>query len=78
MKADQPERLVDISSKPAQNEIVFTFLCSVVDGKPTLSDEADEIAFFSLSEIPEKTSRKQRERVEGFLQNPDWVLWRVQ
>jgi 8-oxo-dGTP diphosphatase len=45
----KPKRIIDISSKPVQREIVLTFLCSVVRGKPKLSDEADEIAFFALS-----------------------------
>jgi ADP-ribose pyrophosphatase YjhB (NUDIX family) len=71
-----PERIIDISSKLVQREIVLTFLCSVVRGKPTLSDEADEIAFFSFSELPEKISPRQRERVEDFFQNPDGIVWR--
>jgi 8-oxo-dGTP diphosphatase len=62
----KPKRIIDISSKPLHREIVLTFLCSVVRGKPTLSDEADEIAFFSLPELPEKISLRQRERVEDF------------
>jgi NADH pyrophosphatase NudC (nudix superfamily) len=72
------KRIIDISSKPLHCEIVLTFLCSVVHGKPTLSDEADEIAFFSLSELPENISLRQRERVEGFFQNPDGTVWRKQ
>jgi 8-oxo-dGTP diphosphatase len=71
----KPKRIIDISSKPVHREIVLTFLCSVVRGKPTLSDEADAIVFFSLSELPEKISPRQRER-EGFFQNPDGIVWR--
>ena len=74
----KPKRIIDISSKPLHREIVITFLCSVVRGKPTLSDEADEIAFFNLSELPEKISPRQHERVEGFFQNPDGTVWRKQ
>jgi ADP-ribose pyrophosphatase YjhB (NUDIX family) len=72
----KPKRIIDISSKPIQREIVLTFLCSVVRGKPKLSDEADAIVFFSLSELPENISPRQRERVEGFFQNPNGIVWR--
>jgi hypothetical protein len=34
------------------------------------------IAFFALSELPENISLKQRERVEGFFQNPEETVWR--
>ena len=72
----KPERLIDISSKPLHREIVLTFLCLVARGKPKLSDEADAIVFFSLSELPEKISLRQRERVVDFFQNPDGIVWR--
>jgi 8-oxo-dGTP diphosphatase len=72
----RPKRIIDISSKPVHREIVLTFLCSVVRGKPKLSDEADEIAFFALAELPENISLRQRERVEGFFQNPEETVWR--
>jgi ADP-ribose pyrophosphatase YjhB (NUDIX family) len=52
----KPKRIIDISSKPIQREIVLTFLCLVVRGKLNLSDEADAIAFFALSELPENIS----------------------
>jgi ADP-ribose pyrophosphatase YjhB (NUDIX family) len=57
----KPKRIIDISSKPLEREIVLTFLCSVVRGKPKLSDEADEISFFALTELPENISSRQRE-----------------
>jgi ADP-ribose pyrophosphatase YjhB (NUDIX family) len=72
----KPKRIIDISSKPSEREIVLTFLCSVVRGKPKLSDEADAIAFFALTELPENISLRQRERVEKFFQNPDGTVWR--
>jgi 8-oxo-dGTP diphosphatase len=72
----KPKRIIDISSKPVDREIVLTFLCSVVRGKPKLSDEADAVAFFGLSELPENIFLRQRERVEEFFQNPEEMVWR--
>jgi 8-oxo-dGTP diphosphatase len=72
----KPVRIIDVSSKPSERELVLTFLCSVVRGKLTLSDEADEIAYFALEELPDNMSQRQRERLDGFYKNPDGVVGR--
>lgn len=60
-------RLVGIYSKPDQRELVFSFACVVTGGTPALSDEADEIAYFSMADIPANTLPKQVERIHDAL-----------
>jgi 8-oxo-dGTP diphosphatase len=61
------ERLAGIYSKPDQAELVFSFVCAILAGIPTLTDEADEIAYFALGEIPRNTLIKQVERIHDAL-----------
>jgi 8-oxo-dGTP diphosphatase len=60
-------RLAGIYSKPDQAELVFSFVCTILAGIPTLTDEADEIAYFALEEIPRNTLIKQVERIHDAL-----------
>jgi mutator protein MutT len=70
-------KLLGIYFKTEQNEIVFSFECSVKNGEPILSDEADEIKFFSLEEIPANTAPRQVERIKDYLlQNTKEVILR--
>jgi len=61
------ERLAGIYSKPDQAELVFSFVCTILAGAPTLTDEADEIAYFALDEVPRNTSIKHFERIRDAL-----------
>jgi hypothetical protein len=61
------ERLAGIYSKPDQAELVFSFVCTIRDGIPTITDEADEIAYLPLDEIPRNTLIKQVERIHDAL-----------
>ncbi len=42
-------------------------MCTILAGAPTLTDEADEIAYFALDEVPRNTSIKQFERIRDAL-----------
>ena len=71
------KRLLGIYFKEEQNEIVFSFECVIENGIPTLSNEADEIKFFSLEEIPANTAPRQMERIKDYLmQNTKEVIFR--
>ncbi len=61
------ERLAGIYSKPDQAELIFSFVCTILAGAPTLTDEADEIAYFALDEVPRNTSIKHFERIRDAL-----------
>lgn len=57
------EHLAGVYSKPDVNEIVFSFICSVVGGQIALTPEADALEYFRLEAIPANTSPKQVERI---------------
>ncbi|MDD4332523.1 MAG: NUDIX hydrolase [Patescibacteria group bacterium] len=59
-------RLLGVYSKRNETDIVFSFACEVMGGVITINDEADEITYFSLDEIPKNTSPKQVERIKDF------------
>lgn len=61
------ECLAGVYSKRNENDIVFSFICKVVGGKPTLSDEADQIDYFPIGEIPQNTAPRQVERIKDIL-----------
>jgi len=68
------ERLTGVYSKRNQNDLVFSFICRVIGGKLTLTDEADQIDYFSVGEIPKNTAPKQVERIKDFLADKSKTL----
>jgi ADP-ribose pyrophosphatase YjhB (NUDIX family) len=60
------DRLVGVNFKPEGNDMVFTFLAYRTPEEPSLSDEADDIRFFSLETMPENTAPKQKQRIITF------------
>lgn len=67
-------RLAGIYSKPGKDEIVFQYVCTATDGQITLTNEADEIEYFALEEIPQNTSPKQIDRIKDILNNPNKLV----
>lgn len=72
------ERLAGLYAKPKQEEIVFSFVCRVLSGEPTTSDEADEVGFFAVDRLPPNTSPKQVERIRDALEEADQTVLQVQ
>lgn len=60
-------RLTGLYWKPQTDELVFNFECRVVSGTPTTSDEADQVGYFSIDELPPNTGRKHVERIRDAL-----------
>lgn len=71
-------RLIGVYSKPNKDEIVFSFECKVLGGELTLNDEAKDIKYFSIDDIPENTVQKQVERIKDFFENKDSVVLKIQ
>lgn len=67
-------RLVGVYWKEKAKEVVFQFEGAVVSGQPSTSEEADEIRYFSLNELPHNLSPSQRERIEQTLADHDHAL----
>ena len=63
----KPQKISGLYFKPEQQEIVFAFMCQVVGGSVTLTDEADAITYYAPSELPSKMSQKQIERIHDAL-----------
>lgn len=61
------ERLASICGKLERDELVFTFVCRVVGGRLTLTDEADQHAFFTVDNLPANTVPRQVERLKDAL-----------
>lgn len=54
--------------------IDFSFVCNVMGGVVTPTDEADKIEYLPLDRIPPNTSRKQVERIRDAATARDIVL----
>lgn len=70
-------RLTGLYWKPENDELVFNFECSVLDGIPGTSDEADAARYFALEDLPPNTAPKQVQRIRDALAG-DTVALRVQ
>ena len=67
-------KLAGIYNKPDKRELVFSFICEVVDGQLTLNEEADKIEYFDINDIPANISQKQVARIHDFLEEKEMVL----
>ena len=71
-------RLIGVYSKPEVDDLVFTFLCTVVGGVVTLNDEAKAIEYFTFGDIPKNTAPKHLARIREVLENPNATLLKTQ
>jgi ADP-ribose pyrophosphatase YjhB (NUDIX family) len=72
------DRLAGVYFKPEQGEVVFSFVCRVVDGALSLSDEADAAQYFPVNGLPENTLPKQVQRIRDAATFPGEVVLRDQ
>ncbi len=70
------ERLVGVYTHTNKDELIFAFVCRVVDGRPQLSNEADRHAYFELHQIPANTIPTQVEQVRDAIQNHPQPIFR--
>lgn len=75
----QTERLLLVYNKPApyNKDIVFVFQGRAVGGKTRINDEADDVTFFSFSELPDNISPVKRRVIEITEQNPKQTLFEL-
>lgn len=64
-------RLASVSWKPGRKEILFQFVCRIVAGELSLTDECDAFAYFPLDELPEPLGPAFRSRLLEWSRNPD-------
>jgi 8-oxo-dGTP diphosphatase len=57
------EQLTGVYGKANKDEIIFTFLCCVVGGELTVTNEAQACQYFALHDIPPNTIALHVERI---------------
>jgi mutator protein MutT len=71
-------KFLGVYTKPKDNDIVFAFLGKIVKGTPILTDEADDIQYFSTDNLPANFNPKQAERVRDALKYLPEVIFKKQ
>jgi len=72
------EKLVGIYSKPERNELVFSYKCSIVSGNLELNEEAKELMYFPVEEIPSNTIPKHVERINHYYSHSESIIMEKQ
>lgn len=72
------ERLSGIYYKPKKDEIVFSFVCKIIGGEITLTNEADQINYFDVNNFPQNVSPKQKERAQDSLLGQEKPILKIQ
>lgn len=65
--------LAGIYMNPGRRKVSFTFVCKVVGGKKTTSDESDAVKYFAFERIPRYTYPHHIARVRDALNRPDII-----
>ncbi len=64
------DKLLGVYTDTSRDDIVFSFLCSIMGGEIALSDEADYIAYFSFEQLPTHTHLHHIIRIKDTLDEP--------
>lgn len=68
------EKLIGIYSKPEEDDLVFSYKCQIVDGDIQTTEEAKEIKYFGIDELPPNIISKQVERIKDYLADLDGAV----
>ncbi len=71
-------KLVGVYGKTHKDEIVFSFLCTIVNGELILNDEADKIEYFEFEKLPKNIVPKNIERIRDALEGKQEVVLKIQ
>ncbi len=71
-------RPLGVYTKVDDDDIVFAFICRITAGVPTYSDEADEIEYFPVDDLPKNISPYQVERIEDAVENHNEIIFKKQ
>ena len=55
--------LTGIYFKPKRSDLIFTFLCDILSGRPRLNKEAQAIEFFPVNRLPRNMPANTKERI---------------
>jgi ADP-ribose pyrophosphatase YjhB (NUDIX family) len=66
------ERLAGLYCWPEQDELIFSFLCTAIDGSRQTSDETRDVRFFTPDALPQNLLQEHRQRLADALElSPD-------
>ncbi|GAC1349102.1 MAG: hypothetical protein NVS4B7_04380 [Ktedonobacteraceae bacterium] len=71
-------KLAGIYLNPARALIAFSFVCKIIGGKLTTSNEADDIEYFAFEQMPRYTSPHQVARIRDILDKPNRLHLKLQ
>ena len=60
---------------PREKQVSIGFLGQAIGGKPTPNDEADDVRFFAIDELPKNISPRKRALINLALNPPDEVVF---
>ena len=63
------ERLVGIYSNAGKNDLVFTFVCNIIGGHLSTTDESDSCKYFEIKDIPANTVPRHVGRIHDAYKN---------
>ncbi|MFZ2190506.1 MAG: NUDIX hydrolase [Candidatus Magasanikiibacteriota bacterium] len=74
------EKLSGIYVRPHNNGIIFNFVCSVIPGSIIVlsKEEARDVEWFDIDEIPKNSSPYKTERIKDALLNKNDVIYKIQ
>lgn len=72
------DRLSGVYSKPDDNDLVFVFVCRVVGGRLTPTEEAVESRYFDPNELPDRTIPKHIDRIRDAIAHCGEPIFRRQ
>ncbi|MBT3817459.1 MAG: NUDIX domain-containing protein [Candidatus Magasanikbacteria bacterium] len=70
-------KLLGVYSKSNKDEIVFSFECKIISGKRTLNEEAKDIQYFAIKDIPKNTSPNQRKRIQDYFKDKQNIILQI-
>lgn len=65
------ERLLGVYAYPPGDDIIFSFLCTPLEGEMIESDEADAIAYFAVEHLPATTHLHHLIRIKDAVEHPE-------
>jgi 8-oxo-dGTP diphosphatase len=69
---------VGLYSKPLEDDIVLLFICRKTGGNLTLNDEADQLEYYSVENIPANTNERHLGRIKDALSMSGVSILRIQ
>ena len=71
-------KLLGVYTKTQENDIVFAFIAEIVGGTLSTSNEADDIKYFSINDLPKNISPFQVERIHDAVKKSEKILFKKQ